>query len=184
MLPAFVLAPLYAWWRVIRAGYAPERLRWLAGLLLAVAVAIAVTFVGTVTVGTRLSGRPQRLAAPYDVLADRLAQAGFGDGTIVAGPGSLVGSLRLRFPRARVLTLEHPQYVPPREGEGQCLVVWERGDPARVPPKLARFLKTALGVRPFDPSEVRVAEAPYRLAPGYIRRIGFVLVPGGVGACR
>ena len=73
---------------------------------------------------------------------------------------------------------------PPREGEGQCLVVWERGDPTRVPPKLARFLKTALGVRPFDPSEVRVAEAPYRLAPGYVRRIGFVLVPGGVGACR
>ncbi|PYM54147.1 MAG: hypothetical protein DMD79_25065, partial [Candidatus Rokuibacteriota bacterium] len=109
MLPAFGLAPLYAWWRVVRAGYAPERLRWLAGLLLAVAVAIAVAFVGTVTVGTRLSGRPQRLAEPYDVLADRLAQGGFVDGTIVAGPGSLVGSLRLRFPRARVLTLEHPQ---------------------------------------------------------------------------
>ena len=184
LLPALGLAPLYAWWRVVRVGYAPERLGWVARLLLAVAVAIAITFVGTVTVGTRLSGRPQWLAEPYDVLADRLAQAGFGDGTIVAGPGPLVGSLRLRFPRARVLTIEHPQYIPPRAEMGQCLVVWERGDPARVPPKLARFLATALGVRPLDPSQVRVVEAPYHLAPGYVHRIGFVLVPGGIGACR
>ena len=44
--------------------------------------------------------------------------------------------------RARVLTIEHPQYIPPRAEMGQCLVVWERGDPARVPPKLARFLAT------------------------------------------
>ena len=95
-----------------------------------------------------------------------------------------MGSLRLRFSRARVLTIEHPQYIPPRAEMGQCLVVWERGDPARVPPKLARFLATALGVRPLDPSQVREVEAPYHLAPGYVHRIGFVLVPGGIGACR
>ena len=83
-----------------------------------------------------------------------------------------------------MLTLELPQYVPPREADGQCLVVWERGDPTRLPSHLARFLKTALGARPPDASEVRVAEAPYHGAPDHRHRIGFVLVPGGLGACR
>ena len=92
LLPAFSLAPLYAWWRVVGVGYSPERLRWISGLLLAVALGILVAFVASVTAGTRLSGRPQRLAEPYDVLADGLGRAGFRDGTIVVGPGSLAGA--------------------------------------------------------------------------------------------
>jgi 4-amino-4-deoxy-L-arabinose transferase-like glycosyltransferase len=183
MIPALCLAPLYAAWRVARAGVAPDRLRWLGRLLAIVAVGIVLAFVVAV-VGAGRVGRPAHLAAPYDRLADGLARTGFSDGTIVVGPGSLAGSLRFRFPRARILTLEQPQYVPPREGKGQCLVVWERGDPARVPENVERFLKTVLDARAPQAAPIRAVEAPYHYTVGHRRQIGYIFIPDGLGACR
>jgi 4-amino-4-deoxy-L-arabinose transferase-like glycosyltransferase len=183
MIPALCLAPLYAVWRVARTAPAPERVRALGQILAVVAAGIAVAFVAGVVGSGRVS-RPSHLAEPYDRLAEALAQAGFSDGTVVAGPGPMVGNLRFRFPRARVLSLEHPQYVPPREGKGQCLVVWERGDPTRVPEGVARFLKVVLDARPPEVVAVRTIEAPYHYSSGHRRQIGYLLISDGIGACR
>src|SRR5262249_32699383 len=99
------------------------------------------------------------------------------------GPGPLAASLRFRFPKARTLSLEHPQYVPPRDGRGQCLVVWEHGDPARVPENVERFLKTTLDARPPQAAPIGAVEAQYRYLSRY-PRVGYILLPDGLGACR
>ncbi len=184
MIPAFFPVPLYAFWRLHRAGYEERRLRWLVGVLVLAELGI----VGGILLrelGGDLLGRPYRLSEPYDLLADRIAAAGFSGGTIVVGPGAFAGGLRLRFPDSRVVSLEHPYYVPPATGGGQCLIAWEKGDPAKgVPPDLERELAAALDAHVSENASVQTVEAPYHFAPAHTRRVNFVLLRNGLGRCR
>ena len=183
LVPAFFLLPLYAFWRLDQVTYERRRLRWLAGLLVATELAIIGGIVAVVTSDSFLA-RPSDLNKPYDVLVDRLAMAGFTRGTIVVGRGALAGSLRIRFPDSRVISLEHPYYVPLASGSGQCLVVEEKGDATRIGPDIQEELATALDARLTGAEPVETAEAPYHWAPGHVRRIHFILLPEGLGQCR
>lgn len=186
MLPAFFLLPLYAFSRLARAGGDERRLRRLAGVLVAAEAAVVAGILVSVYTGS-LGGRPNPLNEPYDAIAAGLAGSGFKGGTIVAGPGALGGNLRLRFPDARVISLENPYYVPPRPvdaADGQCLVAWERDGLAAVPPDLRDFLAAALDVRLTGQEPVRVAEASYRHAPDHLRRVAYLLFPQGAAHCR
>ena len=182
LVPGFFLLPLYFVWRLAAAPVDPRALRRLAGVLLLAEAAI----VGGILLriyGDRLFERPARLNEPYDALAGQLADAGFSGGTVVAGPGALAGSLRLRFPAARVLSLEHPQYRPAARGSGQCLVVWERGGADEVPLALRAFLAEALDAPLAGNDPVAVVSAPYRHSDAPPRRLFYLLAPGR-GACR
>lgn len=124
---------------------------------------------------------------PYDVLAERLSASGFRKGTIVAGKGPFAGNLRLRFPDSRVISLESPYYVPPPVGDvgtGQCLVVWERGEATAVPSDVRTLLAFDLDVDLGGETAIRAVEAPFRFAPGRVRRVHFVLLTEGAGRCR
>jgi 4-amino-4-deoxy-L-arabinose transferase-like glycosyltransferase len=183
LVPGFFLLPLYFAWRLTAAPVAPRALRRLAGVLLLAEAAVVGGIVVRIYGDRLFFDRPARLNEPYDALAGQLADAGFTGGTIVAGPGPLAGSLRLRFPAARVLSLEHPQYRPPARGTGQCLVVWERGGPENVPEALRAFLASALDAPLAGDEPVAVLSASYRHSDAPPRRLPYLLLPGR-GGCR
>jgi hypothetical protein len=188
LIPAFCLAPLYLLWRLERQGLTRRRV---AALALALVVAEAGLAAGLV-IRVRAAGlfpRHFRMNEPYDEIAAGLAGAGFREGTIVAGDGSLGGNLAVRFPGTRVLHAEYPDYRPPeRAGAGQCLLAWEprgaRPDaPARVPPDVGALARR-LGVTLTGAEPVRTVQAPFRWSGRHVRRVDFVLLPGGAGRCR
>jgi 4-amino-4-deoxy-L-arabinose transferase-like glycosyltransferase len=184
MMPAFFLFPLYLFARIDRRPIDGGRLRWYARILVLTAAVGATAFVVNIWRGDAL-GRPSHLNAPYDVLAARVAAAGFTGGTIAGGEGSAAGNLRLAFPRARVLRLANPDYVPPdRAGGGQCLIVWEKERSETVPAEVARWLEAALGLRLPPDLPVQTVQASFHFSREHQLRARFVLLPRGLGRCR
>jgi 4-amino-4-deoxy-L-arabinose transferase-like glycosyltransferase len=182
LMPAFFLFPLYVCCRVDRRPLDDRRLGWLARGLLATALLVMVAFVASIYRGDWL-GRPSHLTTPYDALAARLTGAGFTGGTIAGGDGPIAGNLRLAFPRARVVRLPNPDYLPPPSGGGQCLIVWEKERGDGVPDEIRQWLATALDVRLPAGTPVEVAELPYHFSRRSVLRVRYVLVREGAGRC-
>ena len=189
LIPAFFLVPLYGLWRLERHGVPEKRLAAFAVILVLAEVAV----VGTLSVrvvGASLFRRPYRMSEPYDEVATGLSRAGFTRGTIVAGFGTLAGNLAVRFPDARVLHTEYPDFRPPPGSPGQCLLVWDRhrrgrgGPAAPGPPEDVQRLAAALGVALTGSEPVGVVEAPFRFAPAQVRRVYYIIFPEGAGQCR
>ncbi len=183
MMPALFLFPLYIFCRVDRRPVDEARLRGYGRVLLAAEAIVLLAFVGNIYRGDAL-GKPSPLNAPYDALAAQLAAAGFTHGTLAGTEGPVAGNLRLWFPRARVLRIANPDYVPPGGGDGQCLIVWEKVRSDTVPVEVREWLAAALGAT--VPPEVpgRVLEVLYHHATGQVLRIRYLLLPQGVGRCR
>lgn len=187
LIPGFLLAPLYAFWRLERHGRAPGRVR--VFVLVLVLAEVGVTGgLALRVLRPSLFPRPYRMNEPYDAIADGLRRAGFRRGTIVAGFGTLAGNLRVRFPDSRVLHVEYADFQPPAIGGGQCLLVWTPRHLApdaapRVPDDL-RALAAAVGV-PLTGSEIpETLAAPFHRDPRHVRRVHFLLFPDGAGGCR
>jgi len=184
MMPAFFLFPLYLFARVGRRPVDAGRLRWYARVLVLTAALGATAFAVNIWRGDAL-GRPSPLNASYDVLAAHVAAAGFSGGTIAGGEGSAAGNLRLWFPRARVLRIANPDYVPPdRAGGGQCLIVWEKERSEIMPVEVARWLEAALGLRLPGDLPVRTVQVPFHFSREHRLRVRFVLLPQGMGRCQ
>ena len=184
LLPGLFVLPLLAFARIDRLGPGREQLRKLAVLFLVAEALVAGSILLRIYTGS-LGGRPYKLNEPYDEVASRLRDAGFQGGTIVTGLGPLGGNLRLQLPGARVVSQESPYYVPPPSmTPGACLVAWERGGFERVPPDLVDLLARALGGRLDEEIRPSLIEARIRHGASRVRRVAYVLVPGGTGACR
>ena len=187
MMPALFLFPLYVFCRVDRRPVDGARLRGYGRVLLVTEAIVLLAFVGNVYRGDAL-GKPSHLNAPYDALAAQLAAAGFTHGTLAGGEGPVAGpvagNLRLWFPRARVVRIANPDYVPPGGGDGQCLIVWEKERSDTVPAEVREWLAAALGAT--VPPEVpgRSLEALYHHATGQVLRVRYLLLPQGTGRCR
>jgi 4-amino-4-deoxy-L-arabinose transferase-like glycosyltransferase len=189
LIPAFFLVPLYGLWRLERHGVPEKRLATFAMILILAEIAV----VGALSVrvlGASLFRRPYRMNEPYDAVAAGFARMGFRRGTIVAGFGTLAGNLAVRFPRARVLHTEYPDFRPAPRVPGQCLLVWDRhrrgrgGDAAPGPPEDVQRLAATLGVALTGAEPVGVVEAPFRFAPARARRVYYIIFPEGAGQCR
>ena len=189
LIPAFFLAPVYGLWRLERHGTPVKRL----GAFAAVLILAEIVAVGGLTVrvtGASLFRRPYRMNEPYDEVAAGLARAGFTRGTIVAGFGTLAGNLAVRFPDSRVLHTEYPGFRPPAGRPGQCLLAGdrhrnERGTPdAPGPPEDVRRLGDALGVALTGGERIGVVEAPFLFDRRRVRRVHYILFPGGIADCR
>lgn len=145
MHPVMLMAPVY-FTAVLRAAHVPPaRVRALVWVFAGLAVLVAGWRVaGFVYPGENTCGRC-RLEVPYADLADRLAQAGFRGGTILAGDEHIAGNLRTHFPDARMVSLTYDYYDPPAappDAMGQCLVVWrtlDRAPTAVVPPRALAY---------------------------------------------
>ena len=183
LIPVFFPLPLYAFWRVAQTPYDERHLRRYAAVLLVA----ELLFLGGLSLRVRSGSmfkHPYELNLPYDVVASHLAEAGFGHGTAVVGRGRLAGNLRLWFPYVRVISLEHASYIPPSATGGQCLIAWEPDRPGTPPADLLALLDSALDAHLTGREPIQTIEAPYRFAPGYLRRVQYILLPSGVGGCR
>jgi 4-amino-4-deoxy-L-arabinose transferase-like glycosyltransferase len=127
------------------------------------------------------------LSWDYAGVAQKLREAGFMRGTILADDHHVGGNLRTHFPDAPMYSLKFPDFVPPRRtpGNGQCVALWDaaaEGD--EMPDDIADFLKIRLGgvVDPLPPA--RIIELPYRGSTARTLKLGYVLFPGGTGKCR
>jgi 4-amino-4-deoxy-L-arabinose transferase-like glycosyltransferase len=180
LMPAFCLVPLLAFAWIDQAALDRPMLRRYA---VALGIAEAVVILGLTLNVLRgdAFAPPTRLNTPYDLVAGALVDAGFSRGTIAAGDGPLAGNLRLRFPDSRVVRLTNPDYVPPRTGEGQCLVVWE--EPLGNPFALLAWMRASLQADVAG-EPVRSVSVRYHHARELPLRVGYVLLPAGRGSCR
>jgi 4-amino-4-deoxy-L-arabinose transferase-like glycosyltransferase len=190
LIPAFFLVPLYGLWRVDRQGGSDRRLAAFAVILILAEIAV----VGLLTVrvvGASHFRRAYPMNAPYARVATELERAGFTHGTIVAGFGTIAGNMAVRLPHARVLHTEYPDFLPPAGRPGQCLLVWDRhqrrrgdGPQPAAPPEDVQQLAAALDVGLTGAEPVGMVEAPFLYNPTRVRRVYYILLPGGAGRCR
>jgi 4-amino-4-deoxy-L-arabinose transferase-like glycosyltransferase len=187
-IPLFFLLPLYGCVRLDRLGMDPSRrrrLRAYAGVLVLTEAVFVAAFLLQIHAGARV-GAPARLNTPYDRVAAAVAAAGFGRGTIVAGPGPLGGNLRLAFPDSRVVSFETPGYLPALtdRAAGDCLLVWDRPAVGAIPEDLGAWVHERLGVSGPIAARVETVTVPFRHAAAAEYRASYVHLPGGAGSCR
>lgn len=182
-----VLVPLLVFLRVRLCEIPPSRLRVVA--LLAAACAIAATAGTAVKFAfepLRCSGCQHHL--PYSAWAKSLRDGGFGGGTVLADwhPHPLAGNFRAQLPTARIVDAKHPTIRPPlRAGIGQCLIVWTPdADGSRVrQDSVLSVAQSHLGVKaPPDAAPVEIS-APLAMGRGRRATIAYLLLPGQ-GDCR
>jgi hypothetical protein len=177
--PVLFLTPLYLTSRALAGGTSLRRVRRFTGLALLAGVATVLAPAAQMWAGPRL-GQYSRLQVPFAGLAEEIRRAGFRGGTILAGDVFLAGNLRLRFPRARVLTPELP-----RAGvaEGRpLLVVWRADGPdAGLPPKLAQ-LAARVTAGPLEAGLVPRRAAARAGPDGRGYEVEFLVLPPPTGA--
>lgn len=190
MVVVLLPAPIWLFLRLGDAKVAAWRIQAyaLAALAGVAAVFAVVAYRGLVPHGC---GRCY-LQWDYAGVSQKLRQAGFEAGTILADDHHVGGNLRSHFPDSRLFTLKFEDYVPPRRkaanggaAEGQCLVIWDAAQegPA-MPEDMLGFARIRLGVHLEDARPAGLIEQPFLLDTGRALRLGFVLFPRGSGACR
>ncbi|MEK9673907.1 MAG: glycosyltransferase family 39 protein [Rhodospirillaceae bacterium] len=186
---ALILFPLWFWLRAEAMGISRRRMA-----LFSMAIAVAL-FAGPVGMLAKYLFEPIvcnrcQHHLPYADLAARLRAEGFTGGTVIAvsHPDPLPGNLRAVLPEARVISVKHPDIIPPmRNGAGQCLSIWSadvdyqrRGDGialanaklnAAIPPKTPSKLISLPLVSPLPGGTDRIAT------------FGMILLPAS-GDCR
>jgi dolichyl-phosphate-mannose-protein mannosyltransferase len=185
MQPFLFLVPLYIFVRLEDlGGMLPGRLRLFSYILALFGFVFLAAPLAQAWVAPWF-GLYSRLHAPFEVVARQLREAGFSQGTIVAETTFIGGNLRLVHPTSRVVTPDilvglrvHPQPT------GQCLVVWdgEHGQP--MPQPLRRFLEETLHTGSLSDQAPHYIEAQLQHAQQQAFRVGFLLVPDGLGDCR
>jgi 4-amino-4-deoxy-L-arabinose transferase-like glycosyltransferase len=185
MQPFLFLVPLYVFVRLQGiGGIVPSQLRLFACLLAFFGLVFLVAPLAQAWVAPWF-GLYSRLHAPFEAVAYQLGEAGFRQGTIVAETTFIGGNLRLLFPTSRVVTPDiraglrvHPQPT------GQCLVVWDGDHGQPVPLPLRRFLEETLHAPSLSDYVPHYIEAQLQHSRQQVYRIGFWLVPDGLGDCR
>ncbi|PIW30686.1 MAG: hypothetical protein COW30_01535 [Rhodospirillales bacterium CG15_BIG_FIL_POST_REV_8_21_14_020_66_15] len=187
----FVLlfAPFWVLLRAEAAGLSEGRRRAYAALVSLALVSAPVGMAAKYLFEPLVCGRCQH-HIPYRVLADEIRALGFKGGTVVAywHPDPLPGNLRAALPEARVISLKHPDAIPPmRHGGGQCLVVWSADAVRDNRPAAVGGANDLLnaGIGPQVPH--RLISSPLAGVPslvgGKTAVLGVILTPGR-GDCR
>jgi lipopolysaccharide core galacturonosyltransferase RgtB len=184
MQPFLFLVPLYVFVRLQGVGVAPSRLRLYAGVLGVFGLVFLAMPLTQAWVGPWF-GVYSRLHVPFEALARQFEAAGFRSGMVVAENTFIAGNLRLTFPHARVLTPELTTglQVAARE-TGQCLVVWDGNNKQPLPEPLQQFLEKELQAQLPGSQAPSYAEARLRHSHQRVFRLGFLLLPAGLGECR
>jgi 4-amino-4-deoxy-L-arabinose transferase-like glycosyltransferase len=185
MQPFLFPAPLYVFVRLRDiGGMVPSRLRLFACILALFGLVFLVTPLAQAWIAPWF-GLYSRLHAPFEAVASQLRAAGFRQGTIVAETTFIGGNLRLVFPTSRVVTpdIRAGLHVYPQP-TGQCLVVWESDDQQHLPPPLRQFLEETLHAWSVSDHVPHYIEAQLQYSHQQVFRIGFLLVPDGLGDCR
>lgn len=143
MIPALLVAPIWLFEHVRRAGDFPVSIRAYAGLIVVFVAAIAVGRVAVWRLEINECAGLCRGYTPVKELAGALKDSGFSVGTIVGDDLHLTGNLRGALTQARVLDASLPlPHLPAPKTRGACLAVW-RDDPT-MPKELSAFLDERL----------------------------------------
>lgn len=122
-------------------------------------------------------GRFSKLNVPYSDLADRLREAGFKEGVIVAENRHVGGNLKLRFPSSRVIVPELVGLKVPEQVDG--IMVWDARDQRNEPPAELVELARARGFLFPENAPPQFLEAPFRHVPDATMRLGLIRVRAG-----
>jgi hypothetical protein len=118
-------------------------------------------------------------------LSEMVAAEGFSRGTIVANSNFLGAHLALRFPEARVISLDAGYYQPPhRAPAGECLLVWNADHGLQPPPQLRDYVVHTLGTPlPVD-ATTQVLTAPLYGSDKQVYRLAQLRFTPSAGECR
>jgi 4-amino-4-deoxy-L-arabinose transferase-like glycosyltransferase len=177
--PALQILPIYLFMLVERGGAQPRALR-LYGLSIVGVVVVAVA--ARILVVAACPGACRTLV-PFEDVAQRLRVAGFaGNGTIVVSDFHIGGNLRVEFPAARVVDIGYPPRVwPAPRGQGQCLVLWTKGN---VQGALDAYVGRQLGVPAQAPRGEGSITVPMQGSRARAYRLNYRLYEGSQGDCR
>jgi hypothetical protein len=188
----FVLlfAPLWVLLRAEAAGAAPARQRALAAVITLVLWAQPSALIAKYVFEPLTCGRCQH-HIPYGDLAAKIRAQGFTGGTVVAywHPDPLPGNLRAALPDARVISLKHPDVLPPLrpDAQGQCLVVWSADAERDNRPTAIAGANSLLNAEISPDTAPRLVISPLdglpALTGGKTAALGVILIPGA-GDCR
>jgi 4-amino-4-deoxy-L-arabinose transferase-like glycosyltransferase len=186
--PALLILPVYLFMLLERGGTSVVRSN---KYFVAVGVVVVATFfarVGIYAAGADYCRGACRAFVPFEELAARLRDAGFGGkGSIVASDFHIGGNLRVQFPDARLLQIGYPSRVwPGSSSMGQCLAVWtgslEASD--RMRGRVDSYLVKELGVSVGAPRREGAVSAPMLGSVVRTYRLFFALYDGPQGECR
>jgi hypothetical protein len=153
--PLMLVVPLAA--MALLGGRAAPRLvvrRYVVVLAVALATVVGLRLVEL----SPLCPQACRELAPYPALAERLRQAGFEGGTIIATESLIAGNLHVQFPGSLVVLSGAP-YRPPPDEDGQCLVIWREAEGDWHAGRDAAL--RAAGLMPDDAAAARQAAVPF-----------------------
>jgi hypothetical protein len=183
MYPFLILAPVYVFCVLDRIGVTERQMQYYAASLATFVGLCAVLWYATPFAGAWVCGKC-RLFDPYAMLAERISETGFRNGTIFSEDEYISGNLRLRFPRARIITMQYPFYVPPLSNDAaQCLVVWNTKRSEPIPAMMVEFMKTRLEYNLAGSEPIRYVTAENRMNHRRLR-LGYLFLPDGAGKCR
>lgn len=142
--PFLVLLPIWFFGRLRGLELSMPRLRGFAGVLGLSAVLIMGVRACEGWLDLNASKHSERDQLFQQQVAE-LRQAGFQNGTLVAGDHVIAGNLRLYFPGARVLCAKYPAYEPPATA-GPIVVVWNATVCDSPLPDLTTYVRDKLGL--------------------------------------
>ncbi|MEM7619669.1 MAG: glycosyltransferase family 39 protein [Pseudomonadota bacterium] len=97
----------------MQTDYQLKHIKRLLGAILIGGIVILAARSGNFWVGQPFCG-PCRQLVPYEGVAKALRDKGFETGTLISGFRFTAGNMRRFFPSARIVSLSHPYFVPPR----------------------------------------------------------------------
>lgn len=189
MVVVLLPAPIWLFLRLGDMDLPPWRAEAYAlSALLGIAAVFAV--VGYRGVAPHKCGRCY-LQWDYAGISQKLRQAGFDGGTILADDHHVGGNLRSYFRDSRLFTMKFEDFVPPARAAanggaaGQCLVIWDAAaEGPEAPEDMLGFARIRLGVHLDEARPAALIEQPFRIAADRSLKLGYVLFPKGSGSCR
>lgn len=181
-LCALLTAPFILFQWLDRRGAGEANLKWVAAVILLVALIGGGGIVGR---GLMFHETCDRCwdEMPMTDLNRAIHSAGFSSGSIVADHYNVAGNLRLSFPDAHVVAANYrmPEVRSAAAG-GQCLLVWNaRTAGEAMPAALQRYLQEQHLTPAGAPAYVN---ALLLRSPNRMDRFAYWLVPNADGACR
>ncbi|MBY5661999.1 ArnT family glycosyltransferase [Rhizobium leguminosarum] len=160
LVPMLFILPLYFCLRIEAAGVTTDTaFRRFIPILAVIMIGVPATLYGSVATA-RFTGHYERLNRPYAGMLETLRKQAE-PAAILAGDSLLAGNLRQDIPGVPVLSMDYPGFNPDLTSRRPLLLVWllpQKGGSEALPPAMAQWLRTNLGV---SAPQASVIDVPY-----------------------
>ncbi|MBY5541281.1 hypothetical protein HFO60_14755 [Rhizobium leguminosarum] len=160
LVPMLFILPLYFCLRIEAAGVTTDTaFRRFIPILAVIMIGVPAALYGSVATA-RFTGHYERLNRPYAGMLETLRKQAE-PAAILAGDSLLAGNLRQDIPNVPVLSMDYPGFNPDLTSRRPLLLVWlltQKGGSEALPPAMAQWLRTNLGV---SAPQASVIDVPY-----------------------